>query len=98
MANRSPEKRATLHQESTVNNWFAIDTEVAHRRMEYERAVAEASSATLAQPERGQPRWTRRPGLNVLRLTLTRLAARALPMVAPVDAHHCAIGEAAPGD
>lgn len=57
-----------------MQNYFAIETEVAHRRYEWERTVASVGQCALVRPRNGRERWSRLP-----RLVLARLRSFAAP-------------------
>ena len=41
-----------------MQNYFSIETEVAHRRDEWEREVASAAQSAQVPPENGSKRWS----------------------------------------
>jgi hypothetical protein len=60
-----------------MNNWYAVETEAAFRRREWQRAVeadALAAMATQARPGNGRTWWPR-----LGRLTLANLRSLATP-------------------
>jgi hypothetical protein len=59
-----------------VQNHFMIETEVAHRRLEWQRAVAAADQREQARPKNEPTRWS-----HVASLTLAALRALAMPRV-----------------
>jgi hypothetical protein len=59
-----------------VQTFFSIDTEVAHRRLEWERALAAAQQHDLARPNNGPKRWS-----HVVSQTLAYLRSLATPRV-----------------
>jgi len=61
-------------EESIMNNWYAIETEAAFRRREWQRAVEADALAAQARPANGRPRWPR-----LGRLTLANLRRLAVP-------------------
>jgi hypothetical protein len=46
-----------------VQNYHAIETELAHRRNEWERAIAAAELNSLARPKIRRKRWAQRTSL-----------------------------------
>jgi hypothetical protein len=44
-----------------VQNYFAIETEVAYRRFEWERKLAADEQRALVCPRNGRERWSRLP-------------------------------------
>jgi hypothetical protein len=44
-----------------VQNYFSVETEVAFRRRELERAIAAAELTARVRAERGRPVWWRLP-------------------------------------
>jgi hypothetical protein len=67
-----------------VQNYFNLETEVAHRRGEVERALAAAALHAPVRPQYGRPGWMQR----ALR-TLASLGALATPRV-PVPSWNAA--------
>jgi hypothetical protein len=59
-----------------VQTFFSIDTEVAHRRLEWERALVAAEQRDLARPNNGPKRWS-----HVVSQTLAYLRSLATPRV-----------------
>jgi hypothetical protein len=59
-----------------VQTFFSIDTEVAHRRLEWERALVAAEQRDLARPKNGPKRWS-----HVVSQTLAYLRSLATPRV-----------------
>ena len=57
-----------------MHNWYAIESEAAFRRDEWQRAVAADARAAQARPVSVTWRWPRFP-----RLALPRLSALATP-------------------
>jgi hypothetical protein len=57
-----------------MSNWYAIETEAAFRRREWERAVEAEARAAQARPANGHDRWSR-----IGRLTLANLKSLAVP-------------------
>jgi hypothetical protein len=60
-----------------MNNWYAVETEAAFRRREWQRAVEADALAALASQARsanGRARWPR-----LGRLTLANLRSVAMP-------------------
>jgi hypothetical protein len=57
-----------------MNNWYAIETEAAFRRREWQRAVEADALALLARPAIGRTRWS-----WLGRLTLANLRSLAVP-------------------
>ena len=74
------------HEVACVQNYFFIETEVAHRRRELERALATAERHALARPKNGLERWSHLP-----HQLLARLRALATPRV-PVTSWNAAGG------
>jgi hypothetical protein len=54
--------------ELIVQNYFTIETEVAHRRFEWERTVASVEQCALVRPSNGREHWSRLPHLVLARL------------------------------
>src|SRR3954470_12862047 len=48
---------AKENEESIMNNWYAIETETAFRRREWQRAVEADARAVQARPANGRTRW-----------------------------------------
>ncbi len=70
-----------------MHNWYSIESESAHRRMEWERAVAaEARVAQIVNRAAG-PRWPRLPHLSLgaFRQKLGARLAFGLPATAHGD-------------
>ena len=63
-----------------MNNWYAIETEAAFRRREWQRAVeADAlASRVCARPRNGRKHWPRIPHLSLA--NLRSLAPFSLPI------------------
>jgi len=61
-------------EESIMNNWYAIETEAAFRRREWQRAIEADALAAQASPANGWVRWPR-----LGRLTLANLRRLAVP-------------------
>ena len=59
-----------------MQTFFDIEIEVAHRRREWERALAAAQQRDLARPKNGPKRWS-----HVVPRTLAYLRALATPRV-----------------
>ena len=59
-----------------MQTFFSIDTEVAHRRREWERALAAAEQSDLARPNSGPRRWS-----HVVPRALAYLRSLATPRV-----------------
>ena len=59
-----------------MQNYFLIETEVAHRRYEWEQAVAAAAQDAQAHPQNELKRWSHLP-----HQLLTRLRTLATPWV-----------------
>jgi hypothetical protein len=57
-----------------MNNWYAVETEAAFRRREWQRAVEADALAAQARPANGRTWWPR-----LGRLALTNLRALAMP-------------------
>ena len=57
-----------------MQNVFAIETKVAHRRGEWERAIAAATQASQTRPGNGLKYWS-----PLAQRVLARLRARATP-------------------
>jgi hypothetical protein len=57
-----------------MNNWYAVETEAAFRRREWQRAVEADALAAQARPRSGRTLW---PQLG--RLTLENLRSLAMP-------------------
>jgi hypothetical protein len=55
-----------------MNNWYAVETEAAFRRREWQRAVEADALAAQARPANGRARWSR-----LGRLTLANLRSLA---------------------
>ena len=72
-----------------MQNYFTLETTVAHRQREWERAVAAASRAAQARPENGPTRWLKLP-----QLVLGRLRSLATPRV-PVSSWNRSRGKCA---
>jgi hypothetical protein len=61
-------------EESIMNNWYAIETEAAFRRREWQRAVEADALAAQVRPANRRARWPR-----LGRLTLANLRSLAVP-------------------
>ena len=57
-----------------MNNWYAVETEAAFRRREWQRAVEADARAEQARPANRRTWWPR-----LGRLTLTNLRSLAVP-------------------
>jgi hypothetical protein len=57
-----------------MNNWYAVETEAAFRRREWQRMVEADVLAAQARPANRRTRWPR-----LGRLTLANLRSLALP-------------------
>ena len=63
-----------------MQSFFNLETEVTHRRSEWERAVAAAERQAQVRPQTGQMRWSHLPQ-RVL-ASLHAVATRRLPVPA----------------
>ena len=57
-----------------MNNWYAIETEAAFRRREWQRAMEAEALIAQTRPANGRARWPR-----LGRLTLANLRLLAVP-------------------
>ena len=69
---------ADRQEVSPMQNQFLIETEVAHRRLEWQRAVAAAAQRDQVRPPIGPPRWSQ--WVAVTRAFLRSLAKPRLPV------------------
>jgi hypothetical protein len=67
---------AENHEVSRVLNYFALETEVAHRRCEWELALAAAERHAQVRPQNGPKPWS-----HLAPRTLKYLRALATPRV-----------------
>jgi hypothetical protein len=61
-----------------VQNYFSLETEAAHRRLEWQRAIAATEHRDQVRPEHGQTRWSQLASL--LFPTLRSFATLRLPL------------------
>jgi hypothetical protein len=79
----------TRNQESRVDhremyNWYAIESDAEHRRLEWDRAVATDAVASQARPKLSQSRQAPLVRLSVLNLKLKQLVALGVSLVGSV--------------
>ena len=65
-----------------MQNYFAIETEAAFRRREWQQAAAADARAAQARSSNGHRRWPHLPHLVVA--SLRSLSAPRLPLAAPL--------------
>jgi hypothetical protein len=66
-----------------MQSYYAIETEAAFRRREWERAVAAEKLAAQVNHENGKIRWTHLPQLSLARLRA--LSAPRLPFTSALE-------------
>jgi hypothetical protein len=76
------DERAAWNQEPEMHDWYAIESEAAFRRQEWERAVAREARAAQAVAQTRR-RWPRLPSLSLFGMKLNRIVVPGLSFTAP---------------
>jgi hypothetical protein len=94
----STDEQARWYQESTVQNWFSIETEAGHRQFDRKRELAAEAKIALAHRTASGPRRPRLPGVCPSGLTAPWLALPRWLLTSMIAARQRRTCESAAGD
>jgi hypothetical protein len=72
-----------------MQNWYALESEAEHRRLEWNRAVAADARAILAFTERTTPTRVPLPHKSLKSFNLRRLVAQGMSLITSITSCKC---------